>query len=156
MRPFRPPPSLWTQLVEAATLPPCHLASLQKKNEKWIGVQARGGVKGDNNPRFGKPRAEGAGRTSQKSKFLITKLIKQLLSNLWVQLQDALYIRWTAIKNYFNNNQQKLHKGRYIFKKIAKLMESKAHLTKEGLEEIRMIKSGMNSLRFNTRWEKSK
>jgi hypothetical protein len=41
------------------------------------------------------------------------------------------------------------------FKKIASLMESKAHLTKEGLEEIRMIKSGMNSLRIVTGWEKS-
>lgn len=33
------------------------------------------------------------------------------------------------------------------FKRAAKLMESKAHLTKEGLEEIRNIRLGMNSLR---------
>jgi hypothetical protein len=31
------------------------------------------------------------------------------------------------------------------FKIIAKLMENKAHLTKEGVEEIRRIKLGMNS-----------
>lgn len=30
------------------------------------------------------------------------------------------------------------------FVKVAELMKSKAHLTKEGLEEIRLIKSGMN------------
>lgn len=30
------------------------------------------------------------------------------------------------------------------FKKVALLMQSKAHLTREGLEEIRKIKSGMN------------
>ena len=33
------------------------------------------------------------------------------------------------------------------FKKVAKLMKSNAHLTKEGLEEIRKIVSGMNTLR---------
>lgn len=33
------------------------------------------------------------------------------------------------------------------FKKVSKLMKSRAHLTKEGLEEIRKIKSGMNTLR---------
>lgn len=33
------------------------------------------------------------------------------------------------------------------FKKIAKLMTSKVHLTKEGLKEISLIKSGMNSSR---------
>jgi hypothetical protein len=33
------------------------------------------------------------------------------------------------------------------FKKVAKLMESRTHLTKEGLDEIRKIKSGMNTLR---------
>lgn len=33
------------------------------------------------------------------------------------------------------------------FKIIAKLMKNKAHLTKEGVEEIRTIKSGMNSQR---------
>jgi hypothetical protein len=35
------------------------------------------------------------------------------------------------------------------FKKVALLMQSKAHLTSEGLEEIRKIKSGMNSQRQN-------
>lgn len=33
------------------------------------------------------------------------------------------------------------------FTRVAKLMESRAHLTKEGLEEIRKIKDGMNTLR---------
>jgi LAGLIDADG endonuclease len=33
------------------------------------------------------------------------------------------------------------------FKKAANLMQSKAHLTKEGLEQIRIIKSGMNTQR---------
>jgi hypothetical protein len=33
------------------------------------------------------------------------------------------------------------------FKRAAELMNSKAHLTKEGLEQIRKIKSGMNTLR---------
>jgi hypothetical protein len=35
------------------------------------------------------------------------------------------------------------------WKKIAKLMTSKSHLTKEGLEEINKIKSGMNASRIN-------
>ena len=33
------------------------------------------------------------------------------------------------------------------FIKVAELMKRKAHLTKEGLEEIRVIKAGMNSKR---------
>jgi hypothetical protein len=33
------------------------------------------------------------------------------------------------------------------FSKVAELMKSKAHLNKEGLEQIRLIKSGMNSKR---------
>ena len=33
------------------------------------------------------------------------------------------------------------------FKKVALLMKNKAHLTKEGLEEIRLIKTGMNNKR---------
>jgi len=33
------------------------------------------------------------------------------------------------------------------FKKVAELMKSKAHLTKEGLLEIKKIKGGMNRLR---------
>ena len=41
-----------------------------------------------------------------------------------------------------------LHGSKYAdytdFCKVAKLMESKAHLTVEGLEEINRIKSGMN------------
>jgi len=36
-----------------------------------------------------------------------------------------------------------------IEKKIAKLMTSKSHLTKEGLEEIIKIRSGMNASRIN-------
>ena len=39
------------------------------------------------------------------------------------------------------------------FKKIAKLMKSKVHLTPAGLEEIREIKSGMNSLRVYSQQE---
>jgi hypothetical protein len=35
----------------------------------------------------------------------------------------------------------------FDFKKVALLMQSKAHLTLEGIEEIRKIKSGMNSQR---------
>ena len=35
------------------------------------------------------------------------------------------------------------------FVKVAKLMESKAHLNKEGLEQIRSIKSRMNSKRYS-------
>ncbi len=33
------------------------------------------------------------------------------------------------------------------FKRVAKLMNSKGHLTKEGLEAIRKIKQGMNTMR---------
>jgi len=33
------------------------------------------------------------------------------------------------------------------FKKVSELMKNKAHLTSEGLEQIRNIKSGMNSKR---------
>jgi len=34
------------------------------------------------------------------------------------------------------------------FMKVAELMRAKAHLNKEGLEQIRIIKSGMNSNRY--------
>ena len=37
--------------------------------------------------------------------------------------------------------------------KIVKLMEAKAHLTREGLNEIRKIKSGMNSGRDHSNYE---
>lgn len=33
------------------------------------------------------------------------------------------------------------------FKKVAKLMQSKSHLTREGLDQIKKIKAGMNSAR---------
>ena len=33
------------------------------------------------------------------------------------------------------------------FKRAAELMKNKAHLTEDGLEEIRKIKGGMNTLR---------
>ena len=35
------------------------------------------------------------------------------------------------------------------FKSVALLMQNKSHLTKEGLEEIRKIKSGMNTQRLH-------
>lgn len=37
----------------------------------------------------------------------------------------------------------------YDFCKVVNLMEQKKHLTKEGLDQIRIIKAGMNQLRFD-------
>jgi len=46
-----------------------------------------------------------------------------------------------------------LHGNKYAdyldFCKVAKIMDSKAHLTEEGLEQISRIKSGMNRGRFS-------
>ena len=36
-----------------------------------------------------------------------------------------------------------------ILKKVVILMKNKAHLTREGLDQIRKIKSGMNTIRNN-------
>jgi hypothetical protein len=42
------------------------------------------------------------------------------------------------------------------FVKIAELMKNKAHLTKEGLDQIRQIKAGMNRKRDLTELESKK
>jgi len=73
---------------------------------------------GDQNPMFGKPRAEGAGKPSQQISVLDkeTNLITTYDSIL--AAARALNLNYRAISNYFLQNQQKPYKGRYIFKKL--------------------------------------
>jgi len=66
----------------------------------------------------GKPRPEGAGSPSQAIEVFDNKNNQTTSYDSMHEAGRALDIRWTAIKDYFANNQQKPYKGRYTFKKI--------------------------------------
>ena len=65
-----------------------------------------------------KPRPEGAGMPSQAIEVFDNKNNQTTSYDSMHEAGRALDIRWTAIKDYFANNQQKPYKGRYTFKKI--------------------------------------
>ena len=78
----------------------------------------------------------GCGKINKDHK--ATNLVVQRLSDIIktiIPLFDKHQLEGIKVKDYAD------------FKKVAYLMDKKAHLTKEGLEEIREIKNGMNKKR---------
>lgn len=74
-------------------------------------------VGGKNHPMFGKPRAIGAGKPSQK--ILVIDLEKNT-ETIYISFSEAaaaLGIRRTSISTYISKNRQKPFKERYIFKR---------------------------------------
>jgi hypothetical protein len=74
--------------------------------------------KGENNPRFGKPKPEGAGTPSQK---ISVSDIKNNSISTYDSINEAaraLNISHTIIVMIFARNQKKPYKGRYTFKKL--------------------------------------
>jgi len=93
------------------------LVRLGKKHTQETRAKIGVALQGENNPRFRKPRATGAGRPSQS--ILVIDLEKNT-ETTYSSLNEAaiaLGIRRTAISLYFSRNQQKPFKGRYIFKR---------------------------------------
>jgi group I intron endonuclease len=74
--------------------------------------------KRENNPNFGKPRAEGAGKPSQSIEVFDLQEKTTTSYNSMSEAARALNINLTVIVKYFANNQQKPYKGRYTFKKV--------------------------------------
>lgn len=73
---------------------------------------------GENNPRFGKPRPEGAGKPYQKLQvFDKDRNVITLYSSI-SEAAKALNINPRRISMYFSRNQAKPYKKRYIFTKI--------------------------------------
>ena len=78
----------------------------------------------------------GCGKINKDHK--ATSLVVQRLSDIIkiiIPLFDKHQLEGIKVEDYAD------------FKKVAYLMDKKAHLTKEGLEEIREIKNGMNKKR---------
>ena len=67
---------------------------------------------------FNKPRPSGAGSPSQAIEVFDNKNNKTTSYDSMHEAGRVLDIRWTAIKDYFANNQQKPYKARYTFKKL--------------------------------------
>jgi group I intron endonuclease len=76
------------------------------------------GKTGENHPRFGLPKAEGAGKAFQKIEVFDSQ---ENITTSYDSISAAaivLNIRPSAISLYFARNQSKLFKGRYTFKKV--------------------------------------
>ena len=74
--------------------------------------------KGENNPNYGEPKPEGAGRPSQQIEVIDNKNNQTTSYDSIHEAARALNIKQSIISMYFANNQQKPYKGRYTFKKI--------------------------------------
>jgi group I intron endonuclease len=72
------------------------------------------GRTGANNPMFGKPKPEGAGRPPQRLEVLYKKTNLTTTFDSMSEAARSLNIRRQAIKDFLANNQQKPHKGKYI------------------------------------------
>jgi len=74
--------------------------------------------KGENNPNYGEPRPEGAGRPSQKIEVIDNKNNQTTTYDSIREAAKALNINQTVIVKYFSRNQKNPYKGQYTFKKI--------------------------------------
>jgi len=74
-------------------------------------------VGGKNHPMFGKPRAIGAGKPSQKILVIDLEKNTETIYISFSKAAAALGIRRTAISTYISRNQQNPFKERYIFKR---------------------------------------
>ncbi|KAG0122093.1 hypothetical protein HOY82DRAFT_575286, partial [Tuber indicum] len=73
---------------------------------------------GKKNPMYGKPKPEGTGKLAQAIKVFDIEMNETTNYNSINEAAQALNIRQTNISNYFNRNQIKAYKGRYIFTKV--------------------------------------
>ena len=73
---------------------------------------------GENNPNYGKPRAEGAGSPSQIIQVTDIKNNTTICYDSINAAARALNINQSVIKMYFIRNQQKPYKGQYTFTKL--------------------------------------
>ena len=75
--------------------------------------------KGEKNPMYNKPRAEGAG---SPSKAIEVTNIKNDTTTSYDSMGEAARVlnlpSYKIISDYIKNNQKKPYKGRYTFKKI--------------------------------------
>jgi len=74
--------------------------------------------RGENNPRFGKPRPEGAGKPSQKLQVFDKDTNVTTLYPSISEAARVLNIDPRRIYMYFSRNQAKPYKKRYIFTKV--------------------------------------
>jgi group I intron endonuclease len=76
------------------------------------------GKTGENHHNFGKPKAEGAGKLSQKIEVFDKDTNETTRYDSISAAARALNINQARISKYFFRNQQNLYKGRYTFKKL--------------------------------------
>jgi group I intron endonuclease len=74
--------------------------------------------KGENNPNYGKPKAEGAGKSSQAIEVVDQKTNETTTYDSISEAARVLNIPQAVISMYFARNQQKPYKGQYTFKII--------------------------------------
>ena len=82
--------------------------------------------KGENNPRYNKPKPEESGNPSQAIEVTdITNNQTTTYDSISEAARALNLPNFQAIANYIKNNQQKPYKGRYTFKKINGLVSQK-------------------------------
>jgi len=74
-------------------------------------------LKGENNPNYGKPRAEGAGSPSQAIEVFNKDNNQTTTYDSICEAARALNITQAVITKYFSRNQKKPYKGQYTFNK---------------------------------------
>ena len=74
--------------------------------------------KGEKNPMYNKPRAEGAGSPSKAIEVTNIKNDTTTSYNSMIEAARALNINHASIVMYFKQNQKKPYKGQYTFKKL--------------------------------------
>jgi len=91
----------------------------QKMSDAHNSGQFKSGeMSGENNPMFGKPRAEGAGSPSQAIEVVDQKTNETTTYDSISEAARVLNIQQSVISRYFSNNQKKPYKKQYIFKKV--------------------------------------
>jgi hypothetical protein len=93
-------------------------SSLGFKQSEETKAKISAANKGENHPNFGKPRPSGSGKPSQKLE--VTDLetnISTVYNSIGAAAKD-LNINRGIISGYFNRNQIKPYRGRYVFTKI--------------------------------------
>jgi len=73
---------------------------------------------GENNPRFGKPKPEGAGSSNQKIEVTDLTLNQKTTYDSMSLAALALDIKKSRISMYLKRDQKSPYLGRYIFKKV--------------------------------------
>ena len=69
---------------------------------------------------FGKARAIGAGKPSQKTEVFDIINNQATIYDSILDVSKALDINQATISNYLSRNQKKAYKERYVFKRVAR------------------------------------